>query len=267
MDAYSTLMDQAEAAGEDDPALQGKIIRLRLAQEYTFLQQARFYGTDVHGLFDKDDSGAWQVKDGFINRIDKFVMNCKKAGVTALSEGGMTPEEYLAEWNDIISKGVRSNIALKSEVFLEYPAIPEYMEASPFVLTDGKPGYRDFSYNWLCFSDSPMIATVDLFAERNVNAVNIGFLHDPRHWYFPPESVEIYSSVDGREFTLIGQNSSVLLPENYTIEKKNFHFRNPQPAVKVRYIRVIARGQHELPDWRMHKTKKPMLACDEIWIE
>jgi hypothetical protein len=268
MDAFSSLMDKAESASESDQVLQGRIMRLRLAQEYTFLQQSRFYGTEAHGIFHKDDHGGWIIRKGFLNRIERFVANCKESGVAELSEGGMSPDGYLKEWNEILRKGVRTNLALQSEVSLEFPAIPDYMKASPAVLTDGKPGYGDYSYNWLCFSDSPMIATLDLSAVRTVTAISLDFLYDPRHWYFPPQSVEVYGSVDGKEFTLIGQEGRLLSPvEKFTIERTSFRFPNPQEAGKLRYIRVKALIQHELPVWRMHKIKKPLLACDEIWVD
>lgn len=268
MDAYSALMDKAESVSENDPVLHQRVMRLRLAQEYTFLQQSRFYGTGPHGIFFKNAQGAWVVKSGFSNRINRFVTDCKNSGVIELSEGGMTPEEYSKEWNEILHNGVRTNLAGQSKVTLAFPPIPDFLKNSPAILTDSKPGYRDFSYNWLCFYDSPMIATLDLSTERTVHSISLDFLYDPRHWYFLPESVEVYGSVDGKEFTLIGQAGNVLKEvEDFTVEKKEYRFKNPQTGYKIRYVKVKALNQQQLPFWRMHKTKRPMLACDEVWVD
>ncbi len=101
LDQYSTLFDKAEGAVEGDAILSDRVMRARLPLEYTVFQQARFYGIEKFGIWVKNGND-WEVKPKLGSKIAAFVANCKKAKVTELSEGGLSPDKYMAEWNGSI---------------------------------------------------------------------------------------------------------------------------------------------------------------------
>lgn len=265
IDVYSSFLDKAEAAAEGSVLLQDRVARLRLPLEYTVLQQARMYGRDRNGLYEEEANGTFRVKSSLLPRIRRFVAACTKAGVTELSEGGQSPEQYLEEYAAILRRSAPQTIAWKAPVQLTSSFAPEYPARGAATLTDGASGYRDFSYNWLCFYGVPMEAVVDLGRTTAIRSVSLHFLDDPRHWIFTPERAEVWASADGTDYRKVGEKIWGRPEEHYelSIAQAEFTFTGP---VSCRYLKVIARDLGALPEWRSRAGKKPMLACDEIWV-
>ena len=264
LDQYSVILDNAEAAVENNATFLDRVIRARLPLEYTVLQQARFYGIEKFGVFVKDRSGEWTVKPKLAEKISRFVANCKKAGVTELSEGGLTPDQYQAEWDAILKAGVTPTKATDATVTLQYPFAPDYPAKGNRTLVDGTPGYNDFSYNWLCFYGVPMVATIDLGHVLNLNNIKMHFLDDPRHWIFQPEKIAVEVSTDGMNYHSIKDITNPAPEEHYNLSIKEY---NVESKAQVRYIRVTANNLPKLPEWRYRDNKKPMIACDEIYVQ
>jgi hypothetical protein len=84
------------------------------------LQQARFYGIEKFGVFEKNSKGEWAVKPNLKEKVARFVANCKKAKVTELSEGGLTPDQYQAEWDAIFAAGVVPTSAIGAKVSFQF---------------------------------------------------------------------------------------------------------------------------------------------------
>lgn len=272
MEQYSNLFDKAEGAVEGTPQLQDRVMRARLPLEYTVLQQARFYGIEKHGFWMENENreGLYAVKAKFADKVSRFVANCKKAGVTELSEAGPArhPDEYLKEWNDIFKAGVTRSRALNKTVTLQFPFAEDYPAKGNRTLVDGNPGYLDFSYNWLCFYGVPMIATIDLGRVVEVDKVSMHFLDDPRHWIFLPEKITVEVSEDGNNYHPVGATlKGGAGEEHYEVAVKPFEVINAQKKSKARYIKVTASNLASLPEWRYRDGKKPMIACDEIYVQ
>ncbi len=266
IDAYSEILDKAEAAAEGNATFQDRVMKVRLAQEYTVFQQARFYGIERFGIFVKENAGGWQIKPKLQEKIKRFVANCKKAGVTELSEGGPSPDRYQAEWDAIFKAGVTPTKAIGASVALKFPFVEDYPAKGTRTLVDGNPGYNDFSYNWLCFNGVPMVATIDLGVAQSVKNIKMHFLDDPRHWIFLPESIKIEVSEDGSKYRSIGDIASAAKDEHFELTIKEFQTQNKTSGA-VRYIRITAANLPSLPEWRYREGKKPMLACDEVFVE
>ena len=268
LDEYSVIFDNAEAAVENNALMLDRIVRARLPLEYTVLQQARFYGIEKFGVFVKERSGDWVVKPKLTDKIARFVANAKKAGVTELSEGGLSPDQYQAEWDSILKAGVTPTKAIDATVTLQYPFAPDYPAKGNRTLVDGTPGYNDFSYNWLCFYGVPMVATIDLGRVLNLSQVKMHFLDDPRHWIFLPEKITVEISADGMNYHSISTINNPAPEEHYNRFIKEFSAQNTVPAKgEIRYIRVTANNLANLPEWRSRDNKKPMIACDEIYVQ
>jgi len=267
LEQYSNLFDKAEGAVEGNSVLADRVVRARLPLDYTVFQQARFYGIEKHGIFVIGNSGSWSVKPKFEEKLARFIATCKKAGVTELSETGpfRHPDEYMTEWNNIFRAGVTPTKALEAKVTLQYPFAEDYPAKGNRTLIDGNPGYDDFSYNWLCFYGTPMVATIDLGKAQNIARVKMHFLNDPRHWIFLPENVTVELSNDGIKYHSIADLKSPENEEHYDITIKEYATQHA--AESARYIRVTANNLRSLPEWRYRDGKKPMIACDEIYVQ
>lgn len=265
LDGYSQIFDAAEGAVEQNPVYAERIVRARLPIEYTVLQQSRFFGIRKYGIYLKNEQGEWVVNPKISAMVKRFVANCKKANVTELSEGGLTPDAYAAEWDRIFKTGVLPNKALNAKVTLQNAFAPEYPANGPATLTDGAMGYNDFSYNWLCFYGVDMVATIDMGEEKSFAGVTMSFLDDPRHWIFRPLGVRVEVSVDGKNYQPLTEVPQVqpLPEEHYNTEIADIH----APAGKGRYLRITAMNLPSLPLWRTRDGKKPMIACSEVRVQ
>lgn len=264
MDLYSLLMDKAEQLVENHPQFYSHVQALRFSHEFVVLQQAKFFGKDQHGIFRKNGDGKFVTHPGLPTRVARFVGLAEELGVKEFSEGGIGPAKYAIQWNKIFAAGPGYNLAANASVKIIYPFAPEYPAKKERTLVDETRGYEDFSYNWLCFYGVPMEVTVDLGSAKKVNSVRVHFLEDARHWIFRPSAISIETSVDGLHFQPLDQVTYNMPGEDYSVNFLPVFFSVNNT---IRYLRVKAANWPALPPWRFHKYKKPMIACDEIWVE
>ncbi|MBV9987644.1 MAG: DUF4838 domain-containing protein [Chitinophagaceae bacterium] len=264
LDSYSGWMDKAEAAVETDALRLQRLRQLRLTHEYVYLQQTRFFGKERHGIYERTETGDFVLKPFLPGRENNFVVISERAGVKHLAESGASLQQYHDEWKTIFRTPSKINLAANAAVTLTYPFVPEYPAKRERTLVDETPGYADFSYNWLCFYGSPMEVTIDLKKTISVNSVRLHFLEDARHWIFKPASVSVQISGDGISYRDLNIEVSKPPVEDYSVNFIPFTF-NINSA--TRFIRVRAENWPALPSWRTHKFKKPMIACDEVWVE
>ncbi len=125
IEQYSTLFDQAERSAEGDPELTNRINNARLPLEYTVLQQAQVNGADKHGYL-KPSAKGFTTLPNWNGRINRFTAQAKKAGVKEISEGGVSPDNYKKEWDDLLSKPFQTSLAFRKKVTLRYPFSPEF---------------------------------------------------------------------------------------------------------------------------------------------
>lgn len=268
IDQYSSLLDKAEAAVEHDATLLKHVRKARLPLEYTVLQQSKFYGIEKHGCFIPDGRGGYKIADKFPMRVQRFKMNATNSGVTQLSEGGLSPEQYLAEWQTIFKTILPANKATGAMVSLRFPFAPEYPAKGPATLVDGVPGYDDFSYNWLCFYGVPLEATIDLGKPTDISSVMVHFLDDPRHWIFLPAAMQVECSLNGTDYEVVFRKENTGNEKEEHFDRTIRQFECPFSLRTARYVRFSATNIPGVPEWRTYATgKKPMIACDEILIK
>jgi hypothetical protein len=93
------------------------------------------------------------------------------------------------------------------------------------------------------------------------------FLDDPRHWIFEPQKVTVSLSVDGEKYTQLPVITKSGADEHYEVSLKDFIFLTKSGKQKARFIKVVAENGANLPVWRFKEGKKPMIACDEIFVQ
>ncbi|WP_160718015.1 DUF4838 domain-containing protein [Chitinophaga solisilvae] len=261
IDEYSALLDKAEATAEGDTAFLQRVYRARLPLEYTVLQQSRVYGTGRYGYLQPDGS----VSAKWPARIKKFVAACKAAGVTELAEGGLSPDAYQQEWDELLARKWVKSLAFGAKVTLVNPYTPEYSPMKEQTLTDGLTGGKDFSYNWLFTYGKDMIATIDMGSSKRIGQISLNFLLDPRHYIFLPERITVEVSADGSNYTVAGTQPVAPPQEDDALQIRHFNFA--VSGENARYIRVSAVCPGTLPDWRATPGKKAALCCDEVTVE
>ena len=259
--ALNSILDEAQLLANEETL--PRINKLRLTLEYTSLQQLKRSGLYQQTTVSQEH-GNRVVREEFRKRIDRFKQHAVSAGVKVLSEGGMSPMEYWNEWNLILDQPMKVNAAAGAKVSLKHSFTPEYPAKGLTTLTDGIPGYNDFSYNWLLFYGKPMVATVDLGRVINVKEIEMTFLEDQRHWIIRPKKIKVEYSLDGTTFRASAIRNFESPKENTTIRKFSTRFKDI--GADARYIRITTDNHIKLPSFIASGQKKPTIACDEIWV-
>lgn len=266
IDAYSQLLDKAEAAVDGQPALLKRVYAARLPLEYTVLQQSRFFGTEQNGYLVANGK-EYTVNPRWPERVQKFTALCKNAGVKEMAEGGTDVEGYQQEWDTIFARKWMNSLAFRAKVTLQNPPSEDYPAKGPQTLTDGLEGGKDFSLNWLFIYGKDLAATIDLGSSQPVNKVFMHFLQDARHYIFTPVKITIAGSEDGNSFIELGtQTLPPLQEEDYSVRSVPVSFQLTGKA--VRYVRVTGICPADIPQWREAAAgKRPAICCDEVYVQ
>ncbi|MFW0736361.1 DUF4838 domain-containing protein [Flavobacterium sp. T12S277] len=260
MDQYDRLLEQAYAAVESDSILSSRVHKLRLALEFVYFEQAKFYGKNQHGMFIVNAKGEKEVKKGLTERVLKFSQSCNQFGIYELSEDGLSPDNYYKEWVEIC-KNTTTHLGEDLKVtFITSPSA-EFKGKGSYGLVDGNRGYKDFNCNWIGWYD--INPEIEIETKNLVfNTLKLNFLSDQRHWIFTPKSIKIYG-FKNQKWELINEQICDILTEDYEITTKSWEIRNPIFSSFAK-IKIVAENQKELPVWRKRKNKKAMIMLDEI---
>lgn len=260
MDQYDTLLEQAANAVETDSVLNLRVQKLRLALEFAFFEQSKFYGKNQHGMFVVNNKGEKEVREGLTERVLKFSKACNTLGIYELSEGGLSPDNYYKEWLEI-SKNTTTHLGEDLKVnFITQPS-NEFKGKGSYSLVDGNRGYKDFNINWIGWYENNPEFEIET-NKLNFNTLKLNFLNDQRHWIFTPKKIKIYG-FKNQKWIFLQEQEGEILTENNEITTKSWEIKNQDFSSFVK-IKMIIENQTEIPVWRKRKNKKPMVMLDEV---
>ena len=260
MNQYDQLLEEAIEAVDGDLTLESRIHKLRLALEFVFFEQSKFYGKDQHGMFIINEKGEKKVKKGLNERVRKFAETCNQFGIYELSEDGVSPDKYYEDWLEI-AKETTTHLGEKMQVnFLTAPA-EGFTGKGGYGLVDGIRGHTDYNINWIgWYGTNPEIELITNNLE--FNQLKINFLNNQRHWIFLPKKILIYG-FKKKKWNLINEKKIVNLTKDYTVKTSQIEIQDKNFS-NFEKIKLIIENQEELPVWRKRKLKKPMVMIDEI---
>jgi hypothetical protein len=260
MDKYDQIIILAENAVEGKPIFIQRVNKIRLGLEYVYFEQSKYYGKDRMGMFRLLD-GKWAVPENLTKRVEEFVKICEEMGIYELSEGGLSPLEYLEEWMNITNNSLVTNKGEGLDGYWESSPAPEYQAKGFSALIDGLYAPNDFNIGWTGWYDNDAII---IFQTANlvVNTIEISFLNDQRHWIFPPKSISIEGLINGK-WKLIKTEFLPELEEDFTIKSVRLQLVL-ENLNKFESIKISIKNQDRVPKWRYRRGKKPLLMIDEI---
>ena len=144
----------------------------------------------------------------------------------------------------------------------------QYNGGGANALIDGVIGADDFrTGTWQGYSDTDLVATLDLGSMKNINSTNISFYEDQGAWIFLPTSVSCYLSSDNKRFTKISSEEIAAANPSEEVRIKNVAF--DLRGKKARYVKIVAKKLGKLPAWHLgHKHNgSSWLFADEIEIK
>ena len=175
----------------------------------------------------------------------------------ALREGMQTPV-YTRKFD--FNKATGRRIALNAAPTLKYT----YGGAS--LLVDGYRGGPVYSNGaWIGFLNELLDVTIDMQGAKPYSAVTVESLVEKGEWVFPPSSVGVYLSDDGREFT---EAALMSVPQETAGSPDGVKpFKVLFPETSARYLRVVARTVDPIPAWHGAAGQKAHMFVDEIIVE
>jgi len=258
MDQYDQIISKAEESVKEQPDLAKRVLKFRLALEYVYFEQAKFFGKDKNGMFagkNKEDQGEQLRK-----RVSEFAKNCNAFGIYELSEGGLTPNQYYEEWQ-AIQKNAINHLAEKYQVHFLTPHAEENKGKGTYGLVDGVRGYKNSSLNWIgWYGTNPSIEITT--HQLDCNTIQINTLNDQRHWIFTPKKISVYG-LKKDKWQLITQIESDSLTEDYEVSIQSWELKSDKYST-YETLKIEVENHTELPYWRKRKNKKPMVMLDEI---
>ena len=258
MDQYDQIISQAENAVQDDAVLAKKVLKLRLALEYVYFEQSKFYGKDKHGMFagkNREDQGK-KLRERVLN----FTKKCNEFGIYELSEGGLSPDQYYEEWL-VIEKNACNHLGENMEIQFLTPPADGNKGKGTYGLVDGVRGYKNYAINWIgWYGTNPKVQLST--HKMNFNTIRINTLNDQRHWIFTPQKINIYGFKKDK-WELIVRLKSDELTEISEVTIKEWEFKSDN-FNQYKALKIEVENVKELPYWRNRKNKKPMVMLDEI---
>lgn len=263
---YQAYLQKALQAVVHQPAYTFRVEKLYLSWLYLRLMQAWFYGTEPYGVFQKQPDGKWRADSTIIAYLEKFQTLCEQQHIRYLNEDHQTVSDFITQFQQMISQGVKTSLAFQKPVRLLTPYIPDYPAKGPQTLTDGMLGTNDYAFNWLGWYGQNMEVEIDLQHPDTLHLATIGFLSDARHQIFPPQSIQVFASVDGKNFPQVAQYASPT-PKSPDEGAHRTEITLALPHVVARYVRIKAIPLQTMPGSNHGPDKLPAIFADEIEIQ
>lgn len=258
LNLYNAWYDSAEVAVKDDPVLLKRVQKARLSVDYASLEAAR---KGLSNTFSLQTNPAATEK-----RLNRFEQVTQREGITAMNEMRYTVKEYIEAYLETLNRSEVNNIAYKKMVTLMLPP-KKYADEDPQTLTDGAYGGTSFYANWLGFEGNDMEAIIDLGMVQDIGSLSTAFLQVVNHIVFFPVSVSFHGSVDGENYTKLGdlRNQQPLNPESKINDIQYFSLENIN--ARARYIKIKADNREVAPDWHHGSGLPAWIFVDEVIIE
>jgi len=194
-----------------------------------------------------------------IKKYEKQIVIEDKVALKMYAQKGETKSAIIT--TDFFKINPNIKIELKTKYANQYNA------GGDNALIDGIIGAQDFrTGTWQGYSDTDVIAIVDLGKQKEINEVAVGFLQDQRSWIFLPTEVTFYSSKDGVNFSKLKKEYTFPPNKNETVLIKRVS--SPE-KITARYVKVVAKKLGVLPTWHLGYSHdgRSWLFVDEIEIK
>jgi len=142
---------------------------------------------------------------------------------------------------------------------------PEYSGGGDNALVDGVLGsdyYGDG--HWQGFYGTDADIELDLGTWSKINSVEIGFLVNAHDWILRPDTLEIYGSYNGKDYTLRGT-----FPITTEVTREgNFVFREKfEIPISTKLLRIVVKNPGKLPEGLPGAGYDSWIFMDEIVVE
>lgn len=140
-----------------------------------------------------------------------------------------------------------------------------YKGDGAFTLVNGVRSEKGLgrSKEFLGFSGTNCEAVIDLGKEENISNVIVHCLRETGSWIWQPQTVEVFISHNGTDFTSVG------LTDDFIVKVRGLETGTMKVAFdqkNTRYVKVIVTNWGDIPSGNPGEGSKAWLFVDEIEI-
>jgi len=142
---------------------------------------------------------------------------------------------------------------------------PEYSGGGDKALVDGILGSDNYQDgHWQGFYGTDADIELDLGTWSKINSVEIGFLVNAHDWILRPDTLEIYGSYNGKDYTLRGT-----FPITTEVTREgNFVFREKfEIPISTKLLRIVVKNPGKQPEGLPGAGYDSWIFMDEIVVE
>ena len=232
----------------------------RLVYDKTFLLKPEL----VSAVMEIPGAEVRYTLDGSDPGLDDPVLkdNISISGTATLKARAFHPEFKASEIISADFFKVPKSFPVKDIVLVDAPS-PKYPGSGPMGLVDLKKGAENnfSSPAWMGFNGKDFDARVTFKKAQKISQVTVSLLSNPGAWIFAPREIEIYTSEDGKQFSLHQRKTYAATksddPGGQRYESMDF------PMVKTKYLRILIKDQ-AIPEWHPGKGTPAWLFVDEL---
>jgi len=249
MARYKELFDKAEQAVAGNKTFLDRVREARLPVMYAELEINRTE-PDMN-------------KDELTELLNLFRERAGELNVTELNERKNTVNEYCDLYVKRYLAITRKSLALGCPVTYLLPADPPYDKIADKALTDGLYGGATFNESWVGWEGKDAEFVIDLGELKEIQSVEIDFLHKLGAWILLPKSVSCSVSTDNATYQPMGHKD---ISEDRDIEVKyvNVSITTNNVNLKTRYIKVKIETIGLCPPWHNGVGHPAWFFLDEV---
>ncbi|NGM61002.1 family 20 glycosylhydrolase [Sphingobacterium sp. SGG-5] len=160
------------------------------------------------------------------------------------------------------------NKATGNQIVMNTQPKKQFSFAGASVLVDGLRGNADFDTGfWLGYETAPLDITVIFPEPTEVSSVDIGALSHIAAWIFPPSSLSVFASGNGKDFVSVGEQHFLPVAEKDRDLIAINDYRTSFPKTVVKKLRIQVNTAGKIPAWHGGKGENAFLFVDEVIIE
>ncbi|MBK8557150.1 MAG: family 20 glycosylhydrolase [Lewinellaceae bacterium] len=140
----------------------------------------------------------------------------------------------------------------------------QYTGGETYALTNGVSGNLKTWGKWVGLVGKDIDPVIDLGAETHIESVSTHFVNAKASWIYPPRSIEVLVSEDGKKFRSVGrQDFDADAMSGRTMEQVQIK----TARARGRYLKVLVQNYGEIPSGMPGEGNGAWLFIDEIVVE
>jgi len=160
---------------------------------------------------------------------------------------------------------VHSKVAFKSVKLSSPPADAYKANGSKSLFDLNKENESFAGGNWLGWQGKNITATLELKEKQLIEKVYIRSVSDPNSWIFFPKGIQVYTSIDGKNFNLKKETTYSPTESGALNEMKFFELNFESTETRILKIKVLSTLKN--PSWHPAPGEPCWLFIDEILAE